>query len=87
MENFFIENLNEITLIPKSKLYSIESYSKRFEELLDKGYSWINLVGNGVKDGNLIVSVELPKRPVGVIKEKISVNLSGPYRDRSGKIW
>lgn len=63
-------------------------YESRFEELIQRGYPWLNLSCYGVHNGFLIVAVEVPSETVptasGSEKRKLhqgcatSVNLSGP---------
>jgi len=48
------------TRIPRSSLLTPDEFSSRFDELVARGYGWINLVGNGLLDGKLLVSVEIP---------------------------
>ena len=66
------------SIIPKSALIPSEEYAKRFEELLDKGYSWINMNAFGVWEEKLIVVIELPSYSSNISRDKISVNFSGP---------
>jgi hypothetical protein len=64
-------------------------YEQRFEELLDRGYSWLNVGFRGIYRNFLIVGVELPslKFPDGSGRSiprtlypghRTSINLSGP---------
>jgi len=73
-------------IVPQKALKSPEEYAQRFEELLNRGYDWINLVGNGVLNNKLLVSIEFPKDPKRVPVDKISVNLSGPHIGSNGKL-
>ena len=71
--------------IAESALHVPEQFSPKFDELVLRGYGWINLVGNGLIDGKLLVSLEVPRESSGIQSEQVHVNLSGPYRDASGR--
>ena len=76
------------TTIRRSSLQAPDSFSSRFDELVALGYSWINLVGIGILDGRLIVSLEAPRQPSGLPASQVAVVTSGPYLDSSGKkVW
>jgi len=64
--------------IPQTALINSKLYESRFSELLNRGYSWINLNFGGLYEGNAIVFVEHPKEASGVPADKVSVNPSGP---------
>jgi hypothetical protein len=60
----------------------------RFDDLLNRGYRWMNLVGLGILGKILLVGVEFPDQagttPVG----QTSVNLSGPHLAPDGRpLW
>ncbi len=87
-ENYFIGSEENPTKIPAPDLQSVDAYAARFEEILRRGYSWVNLVGNGLLGEKLLVTVEYPKQTCGASMEQVSVNLSGPYSDKTGqKSW
>ena len=71
--------------IRRSSLRTPHEYSSRFDELVAYGFGWINHVGNGVLDRQLIVSLETPRQSSGVPTSQVAVNVSGPYFDRAGK--
>ena len=58
-------------------LSSIDGYEQKFTDLLNDGYSWINLSAIGVQNKHLLVCVEKPAYPSGAGKEQISINYSG----------
>lgn len=58
-------------------LHSPEEYAPRFEELLTRGYDWINLTQVGIQDGQLIVRVELPQQTTAAAVGRTSVRLWG----------
>ena len=64
--------------IPQSALISSQDYAKRFDELLESGYHWINMNALGIWKDNLIIVIELPSYKSNIPKEKVSVNFSGP---------
>jgi hypothetical protein len=64
--------------IARATLRSPAAFARRFEELLQCGYSWINLNAAGIVDGELIVIVEVPRTSSGVPADRVAVNLSGP---------
>jgi hypothetical protein len=77
-----------VTKIPRNALQPVEAFGPRFSELANRGYGWINLVGNGICENALIVSVETPREPTGAPLDKVAVNVSGPYFERDGsKRW
>jgi hypothetical protein len=75
--------------IPQRAMKTAESYAPRFERLLAAGYAWINLSALGVLGEHLLVCVELPREPVGILAGRTSVNLSGPPLDARTRacIW
>lgn len=74
--------------MPRTMLKTVSEYEQRFEELLDSGYSWINLNGAGILEGSLVVVVEFPRESVGAPRDKVSVNLSCPTNlVRSDPSW
>ena len=77
-----------IARIRREALWSPEDFSRQFAELVRVGYGWINLVGNGLLQDRLLVSVELPRESSGISAEMVQVIVSGPYLDPAGnKIW
>lgn len=75
--------------IPASALLTVEAFEPRFEALFGAGYGWINLSALGVLDGELLVSVELPRDTASVPYGRTSVNLSGPPLDSKtgARVW
>ncbi|HTA25963.1 MAG TPA: hypothetical protein VK763_20700 [Terriglobales bacterium] len=72
----------------KDELRSPLEYENRFDELLRKGYRWINLSCYGVHEGFLIIGVVVP----GVASAThpgyhTSVNLSGPLPSVLDQQW
>ncbi|MCP4978002.1 MAG: hypothetical protein GY931_17780 [Maribacter sp.] len=65
--------------VPKESLKSIKEYEGRFEELLEKGYSWININFGGIYNDNAIVFIEYPNQSSGLPKDKVPVVPSGPF--------
>ena len=70
--------LGSFSKIPRSALMRVNDYAKRFDELLDGGYPWINMNALGIWQDNLIVVIELPSYKSNISRDKISVNFSGP---------
>ena len=64
--------------VPKESLKNAKQYEKRFNYLLRKGYSWININFGGIYQGDAIVFVEYPRKASGIPENKVSVNFSGP---------
>jgi hypothetical protein len=70
----------------RDELRTLLEYENRFDELLQTGYSWLNLSCYGVYEGFLIVAVEVPSATVPPDNKArnlypgctTSVNLSGP---------
>jgi len=76
----------EIDVIPESSLKTPEAYSPRFQELLDRGYGWMNLVNNGIVHQMLLLSIEIPQSPSGIPPSQVPINLSGPYYNKNGTL-
>jgi hypothetical protein len=75
--------------VRKDQLRLPSQYERRFDELLQMGYPWLNLSCFGVYDNFLIVAVEVPSSPDvtsfsssvqrGPLRLRLtSVNISGP---------
>jgi hypothetical protein len=73
--------------VPRTALRPMDEYRERFESLLGRGYSWINLNAAGIFDGNLLVVIELPNYKSGIPRNKVSVNLSGPSLKEGVPQW
>ncbi len=56
--------------IPKESLLTIKQYEGRFNELLKRGYSWVNINFGGLYLGNAIVFIEYPKEAPVFLKTK-----------------
>lgn len=56
-------------------------YETRFDELLQTGYTWLNMSCYGVHDGSLIVAIEVPGPRTLFPGCATSVNLSGPAHE------
>jgi len=69
---------NNPSEIPKSELKTIAEYEERFNELMERGYSWLHLSGDGLIKGKLFISVNYPNQSSGCPKERVSINMSGP---------
>jgi hypothetical protein len=78
----FLENTSftydRVYKIPRFALIPFKDYEKRFNELLDSGYHWINMNAFGIWNDNLIVVIELPNYTDNIPRDKVSVNFSGP---------
>ncbi|MCI5207403.1 MAG: hypothetical protein D3910_01090 [Candidatus Electrothrix sp. ATG2] len=68
----------ELWNIPKKSLQSIKQYEERFNELLMKGYHWVNINFGGIYQKRAILFIEYPRNSFDAPKDKVSVNLSGP---------
>ena len=64
--------------VSRAKLVEPEQYSSRFDELLDRGYSWIHLNVAGILEGALLIIIELPRQTCGAPRERVAVNFGGP---------
>ena len=62
----------------KESLMSIKQYEEIFNDLLNKGYSWININFGGIYKNKAIIFIEYPSNPINIPKEKVSINYSGP---------
>ena len=67
---------NGLNKIPEPEIFSFERYEIRFEEIVNQGYSWININFAGVLNDFLLVVIEIPnyKNTIGFTE----VNLSLP---------
>jgi len=61
-------------------LFTVEEFEPIFNEILNYGYSWVNLSAVGIIKNNLIVCVEKPSHSSGTKKEQVSVNYSGSVK-------
>jgi len=68
----------KVSKIPRRAMIPMNDFAKRFDELLDSGYYWINMNAFGIWMSNLIVVIELPIYKVDIPRNKVSVNFSGP---------
>jgi len=59
-------------------LVAPKDYEERYQDLLQAGYSWINLSLYGLYEGTLVVGIELPSEARGVPPGRTSINFSGP---------
>ena len=69
--------------IPRKALLDPLAYAPRFQELLERGYSWIHLDGTGVFNGELLVTVQFPRDAVGCPPDQVAINVSGPGEPES----
>ena len=77
----------KITYIPKSVLVLATDYEKRFDELLSKGYDWINMNAMGILQYSFIVLIEFPLKSLNASRDKVSVNYSGPAIFNKQPLW
>jgi hypothetical protein len=77
----------KITFIPKSMLVPATSYENRFDELLSKGYDWINMNAMGILQNSFIVQIEFPLKSRNAPRDKVSVNYSGPAIFDKKPLW
>jgi hypothetical protein len=68
--------------VRRNQVLSPLEYECRFDELLAKGYSWLNMSCYGVHDGSLIVAIEVPGPRTLYPGCPTSVNLSAPSAAR-----
>ncbi len=69
-------------------IHSPEDFAETFQGFVDSGCGWINLVGNGIYRGKLLVSVEVCRESSDLPPEDVPVNVSGPYSGPEGnKLW
>jgi len=68
--------------VRRNQLLSPLEYESRFDKLLAKGYSWLNMSCYGVYDGLLIVAIEVPDPRTLYPGCPTSVNLSAPSAAR-----
>ncbi len=73
--------------VAEEALVSPEAYEQHFHDLMQAGYSWINLSLYGLHGTTLIVGVELPQEAGKVTPGKTSVNFSGPPIRNEKRDW
>jgi hypothetical protein len=66
-----------VSFVPRRALSTPSEYTARFEELMNGGFSWINMNAAGVISDTLFVIIELPNYCITEARDKASVNLSG----------
>ncbi len=64
-----------------------EQYESRFDALMAKGYSWLNLTYGGLLDGKGLVLVEVPRGVPNRSGATTSVNVSGPPSHSMASGW
>ena len=62
--------------LPAASVLTVEEFNPRFDELMGRGLSWINVSGVGVYRGAFLVSVFPQHRPPARRCEFTSVNVS-----------
>ena len=77
----------KIIHISKSALISANEYEKRFDELLNKGYDWLNMNAMGILHNAFIVQIEFPCKSLNAPRDKVSVNYSGPAIFNGASEW
>ncbi len=75
VEDLFIDAGSK-QIIKKSQFQNFNDYKARFQTLVSKGYSWVNLSGLGLIGNTLVVAVEKPSKAYS--EAVTSINLSGP---------
>ena len=73
--------------MPKSALISAYRYEKRFDELLSKGYDWINMNAMGILNNSFIVQIAFPIKSLNAPRGIVSVNYSGPAIFDTKPLW
>lgn len=68
----------EYSIIHSDKIYPVKDFEKAFDDLLHKGYGWINLHCAGIYQKNIIFTLELPHTSSSIPYGKTSINYSGP---------
>lgn len=62
--------------VPRRALFTPEQYSSRFDELMNSGFSWINMSAAGILDKTLIIIIEFPRSCSAYMRHKTPVNFS-----------
>jgi hypothetical protein len=68
------------TKIARSSLHDASRFSERFDEIARSGVSRINIVGHGVLNDALVVSIETPRQASAPSGGHTSVLFAGPMR-------
>ncbi len=69
---------NKICELFRQDIFTFETYESRFNELLNQGYSWINMHFAGILNNNLLIVIEIPNYENTI--KFTSINLSGPSK-------
>lgn len=77
MEETALQRIGKVCHVAPSALFSPEDYAPRFDSLLQRGYSWLNMNAAGIVNKMLIVIIEYPSYATEVVG-RTSVNYSGP---------
>lgn len=73
--------------IPRKFIFTSYSYETRFDELFDKGHSWINMNLAGILNKKLFIIIEVPDYENNVPREFVAVKYSLPTRRISENDW
>jgi len=67
---------------------TISEYNNEFDQILHKGFSWVNVSFCGIYKKKLLFCIETPKESTGVPYEYVAINTSGPFLDEKHlPIW
>lgn len=80
IDNHEIKTINGFnrTIIHKEKIMDPAAFAPVFDNLIEKGYGWINFHCAGIYGDSLIYTIELPNYISDISSDKVSINLSGP---------
>lgn len=81
VEDPLFEVRDETWNVQNNAFMTTDQYESRFSELLNMGYSWININFGGIYQNSMIIFIEYPRESSNIPKDKVSVNPSGPMDD------
>lgn len=70
--------------IKSEKIYKAENYEQRFQELIMRGYRWINISPQGLWNNDLLIIVEVPLNSSNYSADNTFINTAGLSKDPSG---
>jgi hypothetical protein len=89
VESNKIHDVSSLNLhwISRRFIFDFDSYETRFDELLNEGYSWINMNLAGILEDSLFIIIEPPNYKNNIPIEFVAVNFSLPAKEIVNNDW
>lgn len=78
---------SDLHKISRKFIFTSENYETRFDELLNKGCSWINMNLAGILEDSLFIIIEIPSYGNNIPIEFVAVNFSLPIKEIVDNGW